>query len=219
MSKKKAKDKKQQVAYPAHTYRGKDVTGALGFVKSLFADLWDVMPEDQRPRTDREAAATYFQVDRAGYNMDEFLAQLQAHNVAELDRLSKESRKPPKRLVGFINMATGEKRPAFPDFLTMPASQYDKLLALIVWSDSTPACVELPDRAWESIHDTMVDCIELDEAQWPGVFVDSAQIETVETAQRNITPGTLVALLSHEDQDGDDTEHHCVLVRGNEDDE
>lgn len=196
-----------------HTYRKKDVTGALGFVRLLFADLWDAMPEADRPRTDREAASTFFQVDRSNSNMAEFLAQLQAHNVAELDRLSQEKRKPPKRLVGFVNMATGEKRPAFPDFLTLEPDAYDGLLALVRWIEATPASIDLPDRAWESINDTLVDSVEIDEAQWPGVFVDSIQVETVETSQRNITPGTLVVLLLHEDSDDSD-EHHCVLVRG-----
>ena len=134
---------------------------------------------------------------------------------ATLAMLAAAPRKPPqKKLVGFINVATGEKRPAFPDFMTLPDWQYDKLLALIRWADSTPVDVNLSDRAWESIHDTMVEHVEIDEAQWPGVYVDSVQVETIETAQRNITPGTLVVLLQHEDADGEAVEHHCVLVRG-----
>lgn len=133
-----------------------------------------------------------------------------------LAELRESPRMPPKRLVGFINIQTGDKRPAFPDFLTLPADAYDELLYLVRWVDAAPVSINLPDRAWESIHDSTVDFVQIDEAQWPGVFVDSVQIETPETSQRNITPGTLVALLQHEDADGDSTEHHCVLVRGDE---
>jgi hypothetical protein len=194
------------------TYRKKDVTGALGFVRSLFADLWEAMPEADRPRTDREAASTFFQVDRSNANMAEFLEQLQAHNVAELDRLSKEKRKPGKR-IGTLNVLTGEVRGRFPDFITMEAVAYDQLLALVRWVDAAPVCVELPDRAWESIHDATTELVDVDDTRWPEVYVDSVQIETVETMERNITPGTLVALLMCEDE-SDDQEHHCVLVRG-----
>jgi hypothetical protein len=93
---------------------------------------------------------------------------------------------------------------------------YDQLLALVRWVDDAPVCVDLPDRAWESIHDATCDFVGIDEDEWPGVFVDSVQVETISTVQRNITPGTLVALLSHDDQDSEETEHHCVLVRGEE---
>lgn len=201
-------------------YRRHDVTGALAFIRSLME--WDLMPEDDRPKTDREAAALFFEIDRSNATLAEFLAALKDFTVEELERLTTQHRKPPKqvkKLIGFVNMLTGEKRDAFPDFITLPASTYDQLLDLITWVDRTPACVELPDRAWESIHDTMVDLVEFDDTRWPGVYVDSMQIETVETSQRNITPGTLVVLLQHENADGDSTEHHCVLVRGNEDEE
>ncbi len=213
-AKAKNADPLQQAAYPQHHYRGKDVSGALGFVSSLMD--WDLFPKEKRPTTDRAAAALFFELDRSNATMAEFLEHLQEYNEIEREKLRAAPRVPPKRLIGFINMATGEKRAAFPDFITLPASAYDQLLDLVTWSDATPACVELSDRAWESIHDSMVDLVEVDDTRWPGVFVDSVQIETVATMQRNITPGTLVALLSHEDQDSGDTEHHCVLVRGDE---
>lgn len=205
--------------YNPQTYRGKDVTGALAFVRSLME--WDLMPLDDRPKTDREAASLFFQIDRSGANMDEFLASLKEFTVAELERLTTQQRKPPKqvkKLVGFVNVLTGEQRPAFPDFIVLPASTYDQLLDLVRWVESTPTCVDLPDSAWEGIHDTMADLLEVDDTAYPGVYVDNVQIETIETMQRNITPGTLVALLMHEDSD-DSGEHHCVLVRGNEDEE
>lgn len=198
--------------YNPQTYRGKDVTGALAFIRSLME--WDLMPLDDRPKTDREAAALFFQIDRSNTNMEEFLAQLKAHNVAELGRLTEEARKPPKKVrVGTLNVLTGEVRSRFPSSIELPRKQYDELLALVRWVDDTPACVEIGDHAWESIHDTMVDCVELDDTKWPGVYVDSVQIETAETSQRNITPGTLVVLLMCED-DSDDQEFHCVLTRG-----
>lgn len=219
MSKKKQAKKAtaeavQQAAYPQHHYKGKDVSGALGFVSSLMD--WDLFPKEKRPTTDRAAAALFFELDRSNATMAEFLEHLHEYNEIEREKLAASTRIPPKRLIGFVNMLTGEKRAAFPDFLTLPADAYDELLHLIRWADLTPACVGLPDRAWESIHDCMVDFVRVDEAQWPGVFVDSVQIETVDTAQRNISPGTLVALLSHEDQDSEETEHHCVLVRAPE---
>lgn len=200
-----------------HTYRKQDVTGALGFVRSLFADLWEEIPTEDRPATDREAARTFFQVDRSNANMAEFLEQLKAHNVAELERLTKQARKPPKQAgkkrIGTFNVLTGEVRGRFPSSIELPRKTYDKLLALVRWADDTPACVELGDRAWESIYDTMTDCVKLDDNKWPNVYVDSVQIETHETSQRNIVPGTLVALLSCEDE-SDNQEFHCVLTRG-----
>lgn len=197
-----------------HTYRKHDVTGALSFVRSQLE--WDLMPEEDRPKTDREAAQLFFTIDRSNATMAEFLAALKDHCVEELERLTKENRKPPKKkLAGFVNMATGEKRAAFPDFLTLPSNHYDELLALVRWIEQMPECVEFPDGAWDQVNDKIVDFVPLDEAQWPGVFVDSVQIETIKTTQRNIVPGTLVVLLQHENCDGDTDEHHCVLVRGN----
>lgn len=130
----------------------------------------------------------------------------------DLKELRNSERKPPKRLIGFVNVATGEQRPAFPDFLTLPAQVYDDLLAMTCWIDNKPEFVDLPEEAWDTLHERTVNAVPVDTAQWPGVFVDSVQIETVKTSQRNITPGTLVVLLQHESHP---TEHHCVLVRGN----
>lgn len=81
-----------------HLYRGKDVTGALDYVQSLFGDLWGDMPEEDRPRTDREAASCFFKTDRAGYNMEEFLEFLKDHNADKLKRLANSKRKPPKKI-------------------------------------------------------------------------------------------------------------------------
>lgn len=80
-----------------HTYRKQDVTGALSYVRSLIADLWDVMHEEDRPKTDREAAQLFFETDRAGYNMEEFLKFLRDHNAEEVERLINSPRKPPKK--------------------------------------------------------------------------------------------------------------------------
>lgn len=134
---------------------------------------------------------------------------------SDLKELQNSERKPPKRLVGFVNVATGEKRPAFPDFLTLPSNHYDELLVIVRWVDSKPDLIDLSEDTWDFIHDKILDLVPIDKAQWPDVFVDSVQIETIKTTQRNIVPGTLVALLQHENCDGDTDEHHCVLVRGN----
>lgn len=125
----------------------------------------------------------------------------------DLEMLANSERKPPMKI---------EWAARFPSFLTLAPDAYDQLLALIRWMDDAPICVNLPDRAWESMHDAICNFVEIDEDKWPGVFVDSAQVETVSTMQRNITPGTLVVLLSHEDNESDEPEYHCVLVRGEE---
>lgn len=138
-----------------------------------------------------------------------------------LAELREASCRPPKKktCIGTLNFLTGEvTHRRFPDFLVLSPSNYDQLLALARWVDATPDCVEIPDHTWELIHETMLDFVWLDEDQWPDVQFDSVQIETVETAQRNIAPGTLVVLLTHDDQGGDETEHHCVLVRSAEED-
>ncbi len=86
-----------QGRYDPHTYRGRDVTGALDFVRTLMVDLWDMMPKDERPTCDREATAFFFRIDRSNANMEEFLGFLAAHNETLRKKLRKSQRKSPKR--------------------------------------------------------------------------------------------------------------------------
>lgn len=207
--------KKKQKQNPQH-WRGHDVTGALAYVQTLMAPgAWDELLESEKPKTDREAARFFFEIS-VPCTMGDFLQLLKAYTVEELDRLSKVSRLSPKKQQAKpVHAPVSGKRPTFPDFLVLPADVYDSLLKLVRWADDTPACVELSDRTWDSIVDMMATYVddELDRSLWPGVYVESVQIETPETSQCNICPGTLVALLGNEDQEGGDTEHHCVLVR------
>lgn len=122
-----------------------------------------------------------------------------------LKGLVDSERKPPKKAM---------RRQRYPNFIRLDAETYDRLLALVRWVEDTPACVELPDRTWESIHKTMADLVDFDDTCYPDVFLDSVQIETAETSQNNIAPGTLVALLMCETMTMDDQEFHCVIERG-----
>lgn len=176
------------------TYRGKNVTGALAFVKELSADLWTLMPEADRPKTDREAARHYLATDRSGPTLGELVSYLEDRRKAEEAKAAKIAN--PRRL---------------PDSLTLSAAVYDKLRALVQWIDDTPADIELSEHTWDYINSRMCDVME--EHLNTDESVVTMQIETAETSQRGIEPGTLVALLENPEAD-DDAEYHVKLLRG-----
>lgn len=199
-----------QGRYSPQIYRGKDVTGALSYVRALSGDLWDLMPEEDRPTTDRGAASYFFQADRGGHNMAEFLGFLKDHNdTEELNRLANQPRKPAKKVTKKRRIGT-----RWPEAIVLPPREYDRLRAIIAWLEAAPKGVEPPEEEFDRVTESVQQALDRADPN-SAVYVTSTQIETSKTKTAHTHVGAFVALL--EDDASIDAcvgEYHCYIQRG-----